>query len=618
MGKGINIDVNLRTVFDSSAGAQATQGYRQMINQLVNMAQQAGHQLSANLFTKSGKFDTRKYTQAAQELSKLGFNIEATFDETGKNLRGFFASISDAGGISKLSQSFDIIDGKVQASTQKRAIAVENIEQQYNHLYADLNRSTKQQFELEKQGIEATSEEYTQLGKHIKEVREQIEDLNNKSAKSLSTTTKDGKLQGKSAIAQNQRRLEYGYQANLRDLDRSKLQSAEAALAQTTKQWYSERVKLKDMLITNANKTTAYSAEELGRQRDYIANLGEQKAQQEKIYKNLGGVVEESAKLNKVTHDGERAVSKRNQMLTHTTSLMDKLRLQFGGILKGVVQAGISWKLFAGITRTVKESIEIVKNLDSAMVDLQMATGKSKDEMRGLLVEYNQMAKQLGTTTAEVAKSADTWLRMGYSAQDTNTLIKNSLVLSKVGQLESAEATQYLVSAMKGFNIEAKDSISIVDKLSAVDLESATSAGGIAEALSRTAESAQLAGVSLDKVIGYIATVAEVTQRDEATVGESFKTLFARLQKIAAGVDIDDEGESLNEVDTVLRRLGISLTDTSGNFRKMGDVLDEISSKWKSFSNIEQAQIATAIAGKQSRVLEHIVIYDALQYKYVA
>ena len=77
--------------------------------------------------------------------------------------------------------------------------------------------------------------------------------------------------------------------------------------------------------------------------------------------------------------------------------------------------------------------------------------------------------------------------------------------------------------------------------------------------------------------------------------------MFARLQKIAAGVDIDDEGESLNEVDTVLRRVGISLTDTTGNFRNMGDVLDEVGAKWSTFSNLEQAQIATAIAGTRQR-----------------
>lgn len=207
---------------------------------------------------------------------------------------------------------------------------------------------------------------------------------------------------------------------------------------------------------------------------------------------------------------------------------------------------------------------------------------------------------------------------MGFTAEQANTLIKDSMILSKVGQLESAEATKYLVSAMKGYDVAVKDTISIVDKLSKVDLISATSAGGLAEAMSRTANSARLAGVEMDKLIGYIATVAEVTQRDEATVGESFKTLFARLQKVAASAKVDDEGEPLNEVESVLMRLGITLRTTQDEFRNMGDVLDEIGLKWEQFNSVDQAQIATAIAGKQSRVLEHIVIYDATQYKYVA
>ena len=94
--------------------------------------------------------------------------------------------------------------------------------------------------------------------------------------------------------------------------------------------------------------------------------------------------------------------------------------------------------------------------------------------------------------------------------------------------------------------------------------------------------------------------------------------MFARLQKVAAGAKVDEEGESLNEVETVLTRLGIALRDSQDSFRNMGEVLDEVGAKWKEFNSVDQAQIATAIAGKQSRVLEHIVIYDATQYKYVA
>jgi len=53
-------------------------------------------------------------------------------------------------------------------------------------------------------------------------------------------------------------------------------------------------------------------------------------------------------------------------------------------------------------------------------------------------------------------------------------------------------------------------------------MKSAVDAGGLAEAMSRTANMANLAGVSMDKLIGYLATVGEVTQKDMSEVGTSF------------------------------------------------------------------------------------------------
>ena len=44
----------------------------------------------------------------------------------------------------------------------------------------------------------------------------------------------------------------------------------------------------------------------------------------------------------------------------------------------------------------------------------------------------------------------DYWLRQGYSLEDTNELIKTSTVLSEIGLIDSAEATQYLTSAISG------------------------------------------------------------------------------------------------------------------------------------------------------------------------
>lgn len=155
-----------------------------------------------------------------------------------------------------------------------------------------------------------------------------------------------------------------------------------------------------------------------------------------------------------------------------------------------------------------------------------MATGQSREKTYELLQDYNKLAKQLGAVTTQVSDAADQWLRQGHSISDMTTLIKDAMVLSKVSQLDSAAATEYLTASMKGYEISVQDVIGIVDKLSAVDLESATDAGGLAEAMSRTAVTADMAGISMDRLLGYLAVTGEVTQKSMSSIGESFKTIF--------------------------------------------------------------------------------------------
>ena len=103
-----------------------------------------------------------------------------------------------------------------------------------------------------------------------------------------------------------------------------------------------------------------------------------------------------------------------------------------------------------GAVNSVKQVVTNVKDLDAAMTDLRIVTGGTKAETQELLKTYNQMAQALGTTTLAVSDSAVEWQRQGYNLNDTNTLIKDSMVLSIVGMVDSAEAAQYLTSAIKG------------------------------------------------------------------------------------------------------------------------------------------------------------------------
>lgn len=275
-----------------------------------------------------------------------------------------------------------------------------------------------------------------------------------------------------------------------------------------------------------------------------------------------------------------------------------KLTKTFGSQLRYMLTSMVYMKAL----QFIRDLYNNVVELDKAMTDLQIASGKTRAEIKELTKGYADLAKQLGATTTEVAESADTWLRQGYAAEETNTLIKNSTMLAKLGQMEAAEASKALTSAMKGYKVEVKDSISIVDKFTAVDMEAAASAGDIATAMAETATSADIAGVSMDRLIGYITTVKEVTQDGAESVGTFYKTLFARMNNVKAGKFIDDEtGESLNDVEKVLGELGIKLRDANGLFRESSDVLDEVGERWSQFNNVQQHAIATAFAGTRQQ-----------------
>lgn len=254
--------------------------------------------------------------------------------------------------------------------------------------------------------------------------------------------------------------------------------------------------------------------------------------------------------------------------------------------------------------RAITEMVSAVTKLDTAMYNIQMVTGGTRRETEQLMLSYNKLGKELGATTLEVSTSANEFLRQGKTIQETNTLIKNAMILSKVGMISSADATSYLTSAMKGYNVETSKSLEIIDKLSAVDMESATSAGGLAEAMSRTASSARLAGIEMDRLIGYIALVGEVTQKDMASVGESFKTIFSRMGNVKLGQLVDEDGNDIttqiSDVEKVLEKVDIKLRSSATEFRDFGNVLDDVGKNWGTFNDVEKNAIATTFAGRKN------------------
>ena len=200
-------------------------------------------------------------------------------------------------------------------------------------------------------------------------------------------------------------------------------------------------------------------------------------------------------------------------------------------------------------------------------------------------------------------------------------LLKASTMQATIANLEAADSTEKLTAVLNGYQMGADDAMHVVDALSAVDLEAATSVGELATALQKTANTARESGVDFERLVGYIAAVSENTRQAPELIGNAFRTLFARMQNVKAGKSIDEFGDSLSDVEKVLNRFNVHLRDSQYEFRNMSDVLDDVYSKWKTLSSVEKSQIAVAIAGTRQRevFLSLMSNYDkALKYNEVA
>ena len=250
------------------------------------------------------------------------------------------------------------------------------------------------------------------------------------------------------------------------------------------------------------------------------------------------------------------------------------------------------------ITDAGKEALSTVKEFNDLETDLAMATGESRSYASDLTQSYNALGQELGSITSDVAKSADSWLRQGRSMSETNQLIKESMVLSKDAQMDSEDASEVLTATLNGFQMNADQAGHINDVLTSIDLKSASDAGGIGQALTKVASQANNAGVSLEKTAAMIATIKDVTQDSDDSIGTGLKSILSRMNQIKAGKFVDSEtGESLNDVEKVLNKVGISMRDVNGQFKESEPIIDEVAGKWSTFDGNTKKAVATAMAG---------------------
>lgn len=196
-----------------------------------------------------------------------------------------------------------------------------------------------------------------------------------------------------------------------------------------------------------------------------------------------------------------------------------------------VVAFGASAGAIFAIERAMSQLVTTTIEVEQAFTNIRALTNSSNRDFKKLGDGLFNVAKNTGLAFKDVADSAEEFARQGLGVTETLKRTNAALALSRLGAMDAVNATESLTAALNTFGSSVSDATVVVNKLAQVDAEFAVSSGDLAEAIKRTGSSALGAKVSFEELLAVVTVAQERTARGGAVIGNSFKTIFTRIQR---------------------------------------------------------------------------------------
>lgn len=309
-----------------------------------------------------------------------------------------------------------------------------------------------------------------------------------------------------------------------------------------------------------------------------------------------------------------------------TRGTFDNLMAQFKGLdaeLRAANKLGLSWadkfkqavEKFGGwaiATGSVMEMWNLfrrmpkeVYNIDTSMTSLYKVTDETEKKYTEFLNNASSKAQDLGRSISGLVEQTADWAKLGFDIDQASELAQISSIYSNVGEVDDATAVSDLVTAMKSFNIEASDSITIVDSLNKLGNEFATDSAALGEGLKKSASALSLAGNDINQTLAMITGGTEITQ-NASEMGNALKVLSMRVRGMKGELEaLGEEYENVESISKIQTQIlnqtngAVNIFDKNGNFKSTYEILKGISKVWSDISQVDQAALLETIAGKQ-------------------
>lgn len=571
--------------------------------------------------------------QVTLNLSKINFDNNTELKELQNQLNN---TLKDKDVKLNISSNIKTIEGDFEGILNKSRKLQSEIKMANNQLArmdsvldkrGDVKATTlSYQYDKDRQAIEKYGWVAKQQGNEVVQVYDLISKklVDNKQKAELAQVSQDNYLKDLEfrlnklkdlSTTQNRKNENYDNTSNLRDIANleNKVRSIRQENISLSQKEKNELSQITRVIENNIKKESGY-AQEISKTSRFLQSQlrtlehlririenrgGGNKSEQARIANELNKQValyNELIQKNEVLGTVERNRIQRstNDMRVQTNALT-RYESSFSNIFNRMKDYAIGGSIIYSAIAQAKQGFNDIISVDNQMRDLKKVTNETSEEYENFKNKANEISMSLGNQTENVIAATTAFAQMGFSYKEAQTLAQNSIIYQNVGDMNQKEATKGLISTMKAFNIEAKDSTQIMDKANEVSNHYAISVEGINKALTRGGSALHVKGVSLNESISLI-TAANSAIQDPARVGNGLKTISMNLTAVKKGAN--GIKPKLEGIISSVTKGEVQVRKSNGEFKNTYEIIQDLSSQWCKLNSVQKAMLGEQIAGK--------------------
>lgn len=297
--------------------------------------------------------------------------------------------------------------------------------------------------------------------------------------------------------------------------------------------------------------------------------------------------------------DGEKAfasfaktISSTQTPIRQTSKMLDEMWVT----MKNTMRWQFTTAALGGFTGAISDAVSYAHQLDSALRDIRIVSGESAESMEQFAVDASKAAKRLSSTTKDYAEGALIYYQQGLDQEESRARTETTLKMANVTGDSASEVSSYMTAIWNNYAKGSENLEHFTDVMADLGARTASSSSEIADGLQQFVSLGPVIGLSFDNAAAALAAVSSSTRESAATIGNSFKTIFARLQGLKLGDTLDD-GTDLNKYSEALATAGVQIKDSTGQLKDADTILDELMDKWDGLAKDQQVATAQTVAG---------------------